>query len=90
MSLNQLDSLSSAFCTPSAPPLTYTFKLIRHLSLAEAETRLILLICELNRNFMSGKTEVMVDAFASKLKAQGVAIQREDNASRLHNLLSPA
>ena len=35
---------------------------------------------------MSGKTEVMVDAFASKLKAQGVAIQREDNASRLHSL----
>lgn len=35
---------------------------------------------------MSDKTEVLVDAFTSKLKAQGMAIRREDNASRLQDL----
>lgn len=35
---------------------------------------------------MSGNTDALVDAFASKLKAQGVAIRREDNIPRLHDL----
>jgi hypothetical protein len=35
---------------------------------------------------MSEKTEVLVDGFASTLKARGVAIRREDNASQLHDL----
>jgi hypothetical protein len=35
---------------------------------------------------MTDKTDTLVDAFASKLKAQGLAIRREDNASRLGDL----
>jgi hypothetical protein len=35
---------------------------------------------------MSDNTDALVDAFASKLKAQGVAIRRENNASRLQDL----
>jgi hypothetical protein len=35
---------------------------------------------------MSEKTEELVDAFALRLKAQGVGIRRENNASQLQNL----
>jgi hypothetical protein len=65
---------------PTVPALT------GHLSLAESETRLTLLIDEVEWYVVSDKTEVLVDAFTSKLKAQGVAIRHEDNASRLRDL----